>query len=34
LDLDLCGSFESSFLPDDSNTVQWPLPNVLGVSRP
>ena len=33
VDLDLCGSFETGFVPDDSNTVQWPLPNVLGVER-
>lgn len=33
LDLDLCGSFETGFLPDDSNREQWPLPNVLGVLR-
>lgn len=33
LDLDLCGSFETGFVPDDSNAVQWPLPNVLGVER-
>ena len=33
VDLDLCGSFETGFLPDDSNRDQWPLPNVLGVLR-
>jgi hypothetical protein len=33
LRLDLCGSFESGFLPADSNNEQWPLPNVLGVER-
>jgi hypothetical protein len=36
-DLDLCGSYETGFLPDDSNQRQWPIPNVLGVaaeSRP
>jgi len=33
LDLDLCGSYETGFLPDDSNREQWPLPNVLGVLR-
>lgn len=32
-DLDLCGSYETGFLPDDSNRDQWPLPNVLGVLR-
>jgi hypothetical protein len=33
LDLDLCGSYETGFLDDDSNTSQWPIPNVLGVAR-
>jgi len=33
LDLDLCGSYETGFLPDDSNREQWPLPNVLAVLR-
>jgi hypothetical protein len=33
LDLDLCGSYETSFLEDESNHEQWPLPNVLGVVR-
>jgi hypothetical protein len=33
LDLDLCGSFETGFWPDDSNRKQWPIPNVLGVVR-
>lgn len=33
MDLDLCGSYETGFLPDDSNREQWPLPNVLGVLR-
>lgn len=32
-DLDLCGSHETGFLPNDSNREQWPLPNVLGVLR-
>ncbi|HOX42487.1 MAG TPA: phosphodiester glycosidase family protein [Myxococcota bacterium] len=34
LDLDLCGSFETGFLEDESNRGQWPIPNVLGVARP
>jgi hypothetical protein len=34
VDLDLCGSFETGFVPDDSNRVQWALPAVLGVARP
>lgn len=33
LDLDLCGSFETGFLQDDSNLQQWAIPNVLGVER-
>jgi hypothetical protein len=33
LDLDLAGSYETGFLPDDSNREQWPIPNVLGVER-
>ena len=33
LDLDLSGSYETGFLPDDSNQRQWPIPNVLGVLR-
>jgi hypothetical protein len=31
LDLDLCGSYETGFVEDESNVVQWPIPNVLGV---
>ncbi len=31
--LDLCGSYETGFMADDSNRDQWPLPNVLGVLR-
>ena len=34
LDLDLCGSYETGFRPDDTNAQQWPIPNVLGVARP
>ncbi|HWS73190.1 MAG TPA: phosphodiester glycosidase family protein [Thermoanaerobaculia bacterium] len=33
VDLDLCGSFETGFVEDESNRDQWPLPNVLGVLR-
>ena len=33
LDLDLAGSYETGFFPDDSNREQWPIPNVLGVVR-
>ncbi len=33
LDLDLCGSYESGFRQDDTNSRQWPIPNVLGVVR-
>lgn len=33
VNLDLCGSYETDFLPDDTNLRQWPIPNVLGVMR-
>jgi hypothetical protein len=33
VNLDLCGSFETGFVPDDTNSEQWPIPNVLGVAR-
>lgn len=33
LHLDLAGSYETGFRPDDSNREQWALPNVLGVAR-
>ena len=33
VNLDLAGSFETGFSPDDSNNRQWALPNVLGVLR-
>lgn len=33
LDLDLCGSYETGFRPDDTNVQQWPIPNVIGVMR-
>ena len=29
--LDLCGSYETGFMENDRNGVQWPIPNVLGV---
>jgi hypothetical protein len=32
IDLDLAGSYETGFFPDDSNDRQWPIPNVLGVA--
>ena len=31
IDLDLCGSYETRFREDDSNTSQWALPNVFAV---
>jgi hypothetical protein len=31
VDVDLCGSFETGFVNDDSNREQWLLPNILGV---
>jgi len=33
VNLDLSGSFETGFRPDDTNREQWPIPNVLGVVR-
>ncbi|PYQ29793.1 MAG: hypothetical protein DMF56_08675 [Acidobacteria bacterium] len=33
VDLDLAGSYETGFWPDDSNERQWAIPNVLGVTR-
>jgi len=30
--LDLAGSYETGFFPEDSNDRQWPIPNVLGVA--
>ena len=33
LDLDLSGSYETGFRPDDGNAQQWRIPNVLGVLR-
>jgi len=33
VDLDLAGSYETGFWPDDSNVRQWPIPNVIGVMR-
>jgi len=33
IDLDLAGSYETGFWPNDSNHKQWPIPNVLGVVR-
>jgi len=31
LELELCGSYETSFKENDSNSVAWPVPNILGV---
>ena len=33
VDLDLCGSYETGFWLNDTNTRQWPIPNVLGVAK-
>jgi uncharacterized protein YigE (DUF2233 family) len=33
IDVDLCGSYETGFMANDSNRQQWPLPNVLGITR-
>lgn len=29
--LDLAGSYETTILADDTNQVQWPIPNIIGV---
>jgi hypothetical protein len=29
--IDLTGSYESNVHPDDTNDMQWPIPNVIGV---
>jgi hypothetical protein len=31
IDLDLAGSYETGFWPNDINREQWPVPNVIGV---
>jgi Phosphodiester glycosidase len=31
VETELCGSYESSFKENDSNSVAWPVPNILGV---
>lgn len=31
VELELCGSYETSFKENDSNSVAWPVPNILGV---
>jgi hypothetical protein len=33
LDIDICGSYETSFRENDGNGTAWPIPNVLGVKR-
>jgi len=33
INLDLCGSYETGFLPKDTNSKQWAIPNVLGVAK-
>jgi len=30
-ELELFGSYETSFREDDSNAAAWPIPNVIGV---
>ena len=30
-EMELCGSYETSFKENDSNSVAWPVPNILGV---
>jgi len=31
VELELCGSYETSFKENDTNSVAWPVPNILGV---
>lgn len=31
LEMELCGSYETSFKENDSNSAAWPVPNILGV---
>ena len=31
VELDLCGSFETSFMDNDGNAAAWPIPNALGI---
>ncbi|HEV2195506.1 MAG TPA: phosphodiester glycosidase family protein [Candidatus Acidoferrum sp.] len=31
VEMELCGSYETSFKENDSNSVAWPVPNILGV---
>jgi hypothetical protein len=33
VNLDLCGSYETGYLPKDTNPKQWAIPNVLGVAK-
>jgi len=33
VEMELCGSYETSFKENDSNSVAWPVPNILG-ARP
>jgi len=33
VELEICGSYETSFREDNGNTTAWPIPNVLGVRR-
>jgi len=31
VEMELCGSYETSFKENDTNSVAWPVPNILGV---
>jgi phosphodiester glycosidase len=31
VELEMCGSYETSFTENDSNSTAWPVPNILGV---
>jgi hypothetical protein len=30
---DFSGSYETGFFENDANSVQWPVPNILGVRK-
>jgi hypothetical protein len=32
-ELDLCGSYESSYNEDDRNVTRWPIPNIIGIRQ-
>ena len=32
-ELELCGSYETSYNEDDSNSASWPIPNIIGLKQ-